>query len=119
MIVEDAIRSAHYSLAVPVRIPRHAHTRLNVVGVGLNSFLQSEEVISGLPQRSDRFESRRNLDIIAYAIVQSEVGANFPRVLPEGAELLVVKRVAGTSESLNEISRESSAVSLYCIQYGE
>ena len=46
MVIEEAVRSADHCLPVARGIPRHAHARLDVVGVGLNALLQSQEVVS-------------------------------------------------------------------------
>ncbi len=39
VVEEDAVRSAHDSLAIAFGIPRHAEARLNVVGIGLDALL--------------------------------------------------------------------------------
>ena len=56
MIIEHSVRSADDRLAVPLGIPGHTDARLNVVGVGLNSFLQSEQVVSRKCEPLRRFE---------------------------------------------------------------
>src|SRR5580698_1654741 len=113
MIVEQSIRSADHGLTIAPGIPGQADARLYVVLVGLNSFLQSQQVISAERQPRGSFKLRRNLHVITQAVIQCEIAANVPRVLPEKSDRNVVKRIAGAAQALNEISGKSGAVGLH------
>src|SRR5580700_4204325 len=98
MVIKDAIRGTDHGLAVALRIPRNAYARLNVVLIGLNSFLNAEVVVSGLRKRVGRFELRRNLHVITYAVIDGEVRAHPPGILPERSNGYVVERIARAAE---------------------
>src|SRR5579863_3124276 len=119
MVIEHSIRCADDCLGRSKRIPRYADAGLNVVFVGLNSFLQTEQIVSRGCEPLRRFETRRNLDVVAHTIIQSEVLVNAPRVLPEGSDRNVAEGIARTADALNEISRQSGAVSLNRREIGE
>src|ERR1700722_683685 len=119
MIVKNSVRCADDSFAVTFGIPRESESRLHVVRVGLNSFLQAESSVSGLSQSSRRFELRRKLHVIAHTIVQSNIGTNLPGILPEHAQWFVRERIGGTPKTLNEVARQSCAISLNRIEHGK
>src|SRR5208282_894721 len=112
MIKEYSERAANYSLAITLGIPGDAEARLNVVLVGLDSLLQSQQVVGGQSQSLWRLELRRDLDIVTNAIVDGQIMAHAPAVLPEDANRDIVKCIAGAAESLNVISREPGPISL-------
>ena len=56
VIVEHSVRRADHGLAVAFRVPGQPNARLEVVLVGLNSLLQSEELVA------DRSEAGRGLN---------------------------------------------------------
>ena len=65
MVIEHAIRGADDGFAVAVRIPSHADARLKIILVGLNSFLQSQQVICGKCQSLGWRELGGNLNVVA------------------------------------------------------
>src|ERR1700733_14526227 len=119
MVIKHPVRSAYDRLARSKWIPCHADARLNIVLVGLNSFLQTEQIVSRGCEPLRRFETRRNLDVVAHTIIQSEVLVNAPRVLPEGPDRNVAEGITRTADALNKISRQSGAVSLNRREIGE
>jgi len=112
VIVENSIGAADDRLAVSVRIPGKANSRLDVVLVGLNSLLKIQIVIPGCGESCGRFESGGNLYIVAKAIVQRNPAVGTPGVLPVQADRNVGKRVAGRSQALYVRPRNSGAVCL-------
>ena len=83
MVKENAVRGAENGLAISVGIPGEAEARLNVVPVGLNSFLQSEGVIGRKSETLRGRELRREFHFVAHTVIQGETGARAPGVLPE------------------------------------
>ena len=102
MIVKDSIRSPQHALAVSMRVPGNADSRLKIVGVGFNSFLQSKLVVSGKRQPGWGGKFRRKFDVIPQAEIQSEVGAGAERILPKQPERLVVETVARIAYALHQ-----------------
>src|SRR5204863_9673499 len=86
MVVEQPVRSAEHRLAIALRIKSQTNARLNVVLVGLNSFLQPELVVRGQSEALRRLEFRRNLHVVAQSVIQSDFGIYAPRILPEESE---------------------------------
>src|ERR1700751_2088195 len=119
MVIEHAVGRTHDRLAVSSGIPSHADARLDVIPVGLNSFLQSQHVVSGKSKPLGRFEFRGDFHVVANAIVQSDVRTDAPRVLPEGANGNVLEGIAGTAEALYEIYGQSGAVRLHGREVGD
>src|SRR5208337_3470613 len=116
VVVEHSKRRADYGFAISPGIPSHAHARLNVVLVGLDAFLESKIVVSGLSERGRRLERRWEFDVVAYAIVQCEIVAHTPGILPEYAQRFVGERVGGIADALDEVRRDAEAV---CLHGGE
>ena len=112
VVVEHAKRSADDGLAVSLGIPRDAQARLNVVGVGLDAFLQSQGVIGGKSQPLRGLESGREFHVVADAVVEREIVAHTPKILPEHAQGFVGERVGWAAETLNKSSRDAEAVGL-------
>src|SRR5579871_3013261 len=113
MVIEYSIRCADDCFTVPLGIPRHPEAWLNVVGVGLNSFLQAQQAIRRSRESLRRLEGWRYLNVIADAVVESDIRIDAPRILPECANGNVLEGVAGTTEALNELSRYSKPVGLH------
>jgi hypothetical protein len=69
MVIEDAVGGADHGFAVAFRIPRQAKAGLDVVGIGLDSLLQSQEVVSCQRKCIRRLELRCKLDVVTDAVV--------------------------------------------------
>ena len=119
MVVEHSIGSADDGLAVACGIPRQADARLNIVGVSLNSFLQSEQSVCWKREALRGLERGRKLHVVAQAVVQGDARGDAPGILPERADWNVVERVAGTADALNEISGKPCAIGLYGGEIGK
>src|SRR5579863_10296504 len=119
MVIEQSIRRSHYGLATPSRIPSNANARLNIVFVGLNPLLQAQQVIGRKRQPLGRRELRRNFHVVAQAVIQRDGWTDPPRILPEHSDGNILERVAGTANSLHEVSRKSGAVRLHRRQVRE
>src|SRR5437879_4133555 len=119
MVVEQTVGRAEHSFAVVLRIPRHAHARLDIVLVGLNSLLQPQKVITGLSKCSRWFELGGNLDVVTNAVVQRHIWPKTPGILPEESQRFIRERVFRTTEPLDEISRKPRAISLHGREAGE
>ena len=72
MVVEHSVGSSNDCLPVSPGIPRHADARLNIVLVSLNAFLQAQHIVCRKREPLRWFELRRNLDVIAHAVIQSD-----------------------------------------------
>ena len=112
MVIEHSVGSAHHGFPASARIPRHADSRLNIVRVRLNTFLQAKVVISGLSEPGRRLEGRRNLDVVSDPVVQCDGGAYAPGILPECANGNVPERITRAANTLDEILWQAGAVSL-------
>src|ERR1700756_4616261 len=104
MVVEDSVRRAHDRFTVALRVPRKSDTWLHVVGIGLNAFLYAEILIAKSGQSRRFFELRRNFHVVANAIIQRQIWARAPRILPEKSHGNIGERIAWAAESLNEIA---------------
>src|ERR1700688_4609348 len=113
MVVENPVGAAQNRLAVPLRVPRYPKARLEVVSVGLNAFLQSEILISGLGQGGWGLKFWRNFHVITHAEIQRDPRTDTPGILPENANGNVMERVTGTAQALNKISGKPGAVGLH------
>src|ERR1035441_468255 len=91
MIVEHAKRGSYHRLSITLGIPCDSDARLKVVLVCLDSFLQPKQVVSGRSQSLRGLELGRNLDVVADAIVESQVVVGAPAVLPEHTDRNVVE----------------------------
>src|ERR1700690_1905213 len=116
VIVEHAEGCADYSFPIALGIPCDAQARLNVVAIGLNAFLDSQELVSGLsgirePRR--RGKRRREFHVIAHSIIESEIVAHPPGILPKQAQSLIGKRVGRIAETLHESVRHAKTVGFY------
>src|SRR5579863_9497653 len=114
MIIKESVGGTKHGLAVPLRIPCHAKARLDIIRVGLDSFLQAQIVVSGLSERIGWFELWRKLNVVAHSVVQCHVRSYAPGILPECSQRLVGERIARTAKSLNEISGKTRTVGLDC-----
>ena len=56
VVVEDSVRSTDDGFAVSLGVPGNADAGLNVIFVGLNAFLESQIVVSGLCQCTRGFK---------------------------------------------------------------
>src|SRR5207244_1964867 len=107
MVIKHPIRSADHRPAVALGINCQPNARLNVVLVRLNSFLQPELAIRGQSETLRRLELRRNLNVVAQSVVQSDFGIYAPGILPEKSQWNVVELVARAAETLNVYSRNA------------
>src|SRR5208283_4386592 len=112
MVVKRSVRCAHHRLPVSLGIPRQPYARLDVSLGGLNSLLQTQEVVSSLRQRRYRPERGRNFDVVAGTVIQSQLRARAPGVLPECRNRNVVERVIGIAQALHKVARQAGAVGL-------
>src|SRR5664279_436982 len=103
MIVEHPKRGSYHRLSITLGIPCDSDARLKVVLIRLDSFLQPKQVVSGRSQSLRGLELGRNLDVVAHAIVESQVVAGAPAVLPENADRNVMKRVARAAKTLDVV----------------
>ncbi len=107
MIVEHSVGGANHGLAIAFRVPRQPDARLNVVGIGLDAFLQSQHVVSGQAPAVGRSELGRELDVVAKAVVQGQVGPRPPGILPEDSQGFVGEGVVRVANALHEVVWES------------
>src|SRR5437667_8068298 len=107
MVIKHPIRSAYHGPAVALGINCQPNARLNVVLVGLNSFLQSELVVRGQSEALRRLELGRNLHVIPQTVVQCDFGIYAPGILPEKSQWNVVELVARAPQTLNVNSRNA------------
>src|ERR1035441_5097044 len=112
MVVKNSVRGPDYRLAVPFRVPRNSETRLEIVLVGLNPLLQSKQVVGRQGQPLRRRELRRDLNVVPHSVVDGQVVARAPAVLPERSNWTVADRAARAAQSLNVIARQSRAIGL-------
>src|SRR5579863_3345712 len=119
MVVEHSIRCADYSFTIALGIPRHTDAGLNIVCVGLDSFLYAEKVVALKAEAGRRSESGRKFDIIADAEIERQVGKGAPGILVEKAQRLVGERVAWAAQALDKISGNACAVCLHAVECGQ
>src|SRR5271155_2746060 len=113
MVVEQSIRSTHHGFPVALGVPGNSNARLHVIRIRLNAFLDAQEVISRKRQSIWRRKLRRELDVITYAVVQRQIPADPPGILPERSQRFILKRVAGAPNTLDEVCWKSSPVRLH------
>src|SRR5437899_1281250 len=73
VIIEQSIRGANHRSSVTCRVPRQANSRLKIILVGLNAFLQSEEVVPSKRQSDRWLELGCNFHVVAQAVVEREI----------------------------------------------
>jgi hypothetical protein len=119
VVVEDAIRSPEYRLAVAAGVESDADARLKVVSGGLNAFLQPQGLVGGPRQRrGDRLQCGRQFDVVTQAIVESYLLTDPPGILPESADRSVVEGIAGAAQALDHIGGNAGPVRLNRRQAG-
>src|ERR1019366_3774905 len=109
-------RGSYHRLSITLGIPCDSDARLKVVLVCLDSFLQPKQVVSGRSQSLRGLELGRNLDVVADAIVESQVVAGGPAVLPEHTDRNVVEDIARVAETLDVVLWHTESVGLYSIE---
>src|SRR5215469_792068 len=113
VIVKQPVRGSKYGLAVAAGIPGDADPRLNVVRVGLNALLQSEILITEAGESRRRLEGGWDLHVVTQAIIQRQIRASPPRVLPVESDGNVGERISRAAEALNVVTRNAQSVGLY------
>ena len=108
-----SIRSADDCFAVALGVPGDADAGLNVVGVGLNSFLQSQKCYRREGRSGEGREFRRKLHIVANTIVQGEIGRTRQESCQKTPSGLLENESLGTADALNEVSGNASSVGLH------
>src|SRR5580698_2117724 len=119
MVIEQSKRSADYRFAVSLWIPRNSDARLNIVGIGLYTFLQAQQVIGRKGEPLRRLELWREFHVVTYTVIQCEIGARAPRILPEHSQGLVVEGVAWTPDTLDKVAGKAGSIGLHCREVGE
>src|SRR5438132_1180995 len=105
MIIEDAMGTTDDRLAIFPRLPRKTDTRRDVVVVLRNSLDDAQRSLSrGGAGRVCR-KDRRELYVIAHAVIQRELRSDAPGVLNERSERLVAEIQVGISHTLHEYLR--------------
>jgi len=91
VIVEDSVGGPYYCLTVALGIPCNTDSRLKIVFVRLNSLLQPQRLVGWQSESLRRPELRRELHVIAHAIVEGQIAADPPAILPEKTQRDVVE----------------------------
>src|SRR5580704_17543728 len=91
MVVEKAVSRANHGLAIAPGVPGDSDAGSDVIGVCGNAFHDAESFFSDSVQSRRGFKNRQPFDVVAHAVVQSELVIDFPTVLGEDAERLVVE----------------------------
>ena len=66
-----------------------------------------------------RLKRRREFHVVAHAVVQCEIVAYAPGILPEQSQGFVGERVGGITETLDKDRRHAKAVGLHRVKLGE
>ncbi len=112
MVVEHAVPGANDRLAVSGRIPGYAKARSHIVVVARNAFDDAERLFGGGVHGGGRSKERRDFDVVANAVVDTEMAVHAPAVLQEKGHRLVVERMVGIPNTLDVGSWNSKTVGL-------
>src|SRR5580704_3165787 len=107
MIVENPVRTADHSLAIPLRVPCQSYARLKIILVGLDALLQSQLVVCRLGKGVRFTQLRREFDVVTHTVVECELGSRSPGILPVDAEWLIGKRVRWAANTLDKVLRNA------------
>ena len=107
MIIKKSVTRADGCLAVTHGIPGEAKPWRHVIEIARISLGHFERCFCRSVEIRGWLELRRQLQVIAHAIVQSESWTDLPAILDEESHERVVEQSVGIPDALDECSRQA------------
>ena len=119
MIIKQSVTGADDRFAVAHRVPSEPEPWGHIIPITGIALGHIERLFRrGIEGRRGP-ELRRQLEVVAHAIVQCESRANLPAVLDEEALHCVVEQTVGVSDALDEGGRQAQTVGLHAGEAGD
>src|ERR1700682_2445415 len=119
MIVEKSVACSNDGFTVALGIPRQPETWRDVIVIARNTLDYAERFFRGCVNGRCRREQRRNFQVVANSIIQSEIAFYAPAVLREKRERQIVERLIGSADPLNISSGDAQTIGLQRSSSGE
>src|SRR5712692_11531701 len=113
MVIEKSVTNANRRLAVTHGIPGEGNPRGYVIEITGISLGHIEGFLCRSIESRRRLELRRQLEVIAHAIVQSESWIDLPAILDKESHERVVEQSVGIPDALDECRRQAQSVGLH------
>src|SRR5205823_9578536 len=113
MIEEHSVRCPNRGLAVLKRIPRNSEAGSQIVEVPWNALRDSKRVLRCSRYGITGSRSRRELNVVARAVVQSKIWLDPPRVLQEETQRVIGETGVRIANALDEALRNPKPICLH------